>query len=201
MRKLHVVLALALSFMLSPSAIGQQKTNSNKKATATKKAVQTPVSEDLPPEVENLEDTKIDLPPAEINFDTTAAPNDAFTKDILALLTLTGALENEVQVADKMLKQSLGESNDPRTTAFYERFMQEMREGRARRWLNNLYVRTYREHFTHTEVREIAEFYQAPLGKKFIEKSPLVAQAVMLEAQKMGSYLGQTIMTEILNNK
>ena len=199
MQKLGVVLAIALSCSLSLSAVGQQKATSKKNATA--KAVQAPGSEDIPPEVERLEDAKITPVQPIINFDTAAPPNDAFTKDILALLVLTGALENEIQVADKMLKESLGESDDPRTAVFYERFMQEMREGKARRWLNNLYVRTYREHFTHNEIKEITQFYQTPLGKKFIEKSPLVVQAVMLEAQKMGAYLGQSIMTDILNKQ
>lgn len=201
MQKLLVVLAVALSCSLSLSAIGQQKTTPQKKASATKKAVQTPVADDIPPEVEKLEDSKIDNPSAEINFDTTAAIDDAFTKDILALLTLTGAFENDVKAAEQALKQNLGESNDPNAKVFYERFMYEMREGRARRWMTNLYVRTYRLNFTHSEIKEITQFYQTPLGKKFIEKTPLVAQAVMMQGQKIGAYLGQTIMAEILNNK
>lgn len=150
MRRLNVVLATVLFCLFSVSAIGQQKASAPKKATPTKKAAQTPAKEDLPPEVERLEDTKITPTQPEINFDTTAAVDDAFTKDILALLTLTGALENDVKAAEQSLKQSFGDSNDPNTTAFYQRFMHEMREGRARRWMTNLYVRTYRENFTHS---------------------------------------------------
>lgn len=201
MRRLHVVLATVLFCSLSLPTLGQQKANAQGKATSVKKAAPAPAKEDTPPEVDTLETTKIDLPAAVIDFDTTAVVDDAFTKDILALLTLTGALENDVKAAEQSLKQSLGASDNPTTNAFYERFMYEMREGRARRWMTNLYIRTYREHFTHNEIKEIIQFYQTPLGKKFIAKSPLVMQTVMLEAQKMGAYLGQTIMTDILNKQ
>jgi len=191
-----------------------QKTSQKTKSKKTEQKVQP--KEEMPPE--GVMDTTIivtsepveHLPPppppmvvAKIDFDTSASPEDDFTALIRKLLTVTKAKEMDIENAEKSLRQSIGPAlYNPNTTAithkFLDRFMFEMREGRASRWLENLYIRNYRALFTPAEIQSLIEFYETPLGQKTLQRTKILLQNVMGEGMKIGAYLGADLMTKIM---
>lgn len=200
------VLLLLLVFMIGGAEA--QKTKASKKEKVSKSSStgsqhsDTTSAMETPPEIERLEDTKIDVVTniSSINFDTSSSPDDGFTKDIVRLLTITGALENDAKLAEQSLNMSLGDNDNEEIKEFKKRFLYEMKEGRARTWLTNLYIRTYRRLFTQAEIAELTVFYQTALGKKVTQNLPQLMQSILLESQKIGMYLGQKIMMEIREN-
>jgi uncharacterized protein len=51
----------------------------------------------------------------------------------------------------------------------------------------------YARNFTADELRQLAEFYRGPIGQKFLEKMPVIAQ----ESLAMGQKFGQEIAGEL----
>lgn len=191
--RVQILLCLLLTTGL---AFGQK--TATKKAPVKKTAVKSKPAEDLPPPME------MEAPEQSfaINFDTTAAPNDSLTAKIQELLTLTRALNRDVDMAEKSLNASAPSMQDnPMFQTFKTRFIFEMREGRARRWLTNLYIRQYRNLFTAAEIQALINFYETPVGKTVMEKQAVLSGNVMQEAQQIGQYLGGTIMQEILKEQ
>jgi hypothetical protein len=138
-------------------------------------------------------------PVQELAFDTSAAPEDAFTQDIRQLLTLTGAAALDTKMAGISLKESLKGNESEFTKKFYERFIYEMTEGRAKQWLTNLYIRAYRRYFSPSEIKQLIVFYQTPLGKKISAQLPDLMGDVMKDARQIGMYLGARISEELMN--
>jgi uncharacterized protein len=188
------------------AAYAQNKNTDKKASVSTEKGAKskpTQNKEDIPPEMVQLEDSKIDVVPndPQINFDTSAAPDDAFTKTIHKLLEVTGALQNDVRVAEQAFIASSGNADSPQIREFKKRFLLEMKEGRARTWLTNLYIRSYRKFYTEEDVKALIEFYQTPLGKKVTQTLAPLMQAVMTDSQKIGAYLGRKLMNEMMDKQ
>ena len=184
--------------------------------TKSKSKTEKPIrSEVVPPVADTLVtviDTVYEQPPPPppvmsapvIDFDTSAVPEDDFTASIRKLLVVMDARQTDIEMAEKSLKESIGPSfDDPNTSAmmhkFLDRFMFEMREGRASRWLENLYIRNYRALFTPVEIQSLIEFYQTPLGQKTLQRTKILLQNVMSEARRIGMYLGTDLMRKIMD--
>jgi len=45
--------------------------------------------------------------------------------------------------------------------------------------MRDQFIAVYTEVFTEQELRELADFYTSPIGKKYVEKQPELAQAAM----------------------
>jgi hypothetical protein len=56
-------------------------------------------------------------------------------------------------------------------------------------------VLIYARNFTADELRQVTAFYQGPVGQKFLEKMPVIAQ----ESMAMGQKFGQDIAGELRN--
>jgi hypothetical protein len=197
----------------------KEKTTKTKSVSTTKKETASQpktTKEEIPPgDVEKIDVDTSDAPPPpppyipevpKINFDTSAAPEDDLTQSIRKLLEVTKSRELDMQLLEKSLKESLATSlENPNTSAmmqkFYDRFVFEMREGRAARWLENIYIRNYRAIFTPAEIQALIDFYQTSAGQKALEKTKILLQNVMGEAQKMGGYLGADLMNKILSEE
>lgn len=184
----------------------KQKTSAEKKQTGSivrdeDVKIDTLSKYDIPPETKELEDTRIDVVSALPPMDTTSPPDDDFTRDILKLLTITKAEESDVKMAELSLKQSLGSDTSAVMGEFYRRFVFEIREGRARKLLRNLYVNSYRGVYTQDDIKSLILFYQTPLGQNLLNKTPILVQKVMVEAQNIGRYLGTKLMREVLEDE
>ncbi|HVG41329.1 MAG TPA: DUF2059 domain-containing protein [Chitinophagaceae bacterium] len=206
---LFLVSLLSVSLMAQTAPAKNKKEIEAKKQQAYKadttrftppKIVKESNSKDIPPPVEAMDNVPIPADPM-IDFDTTAAPDDAFTRDIKTLLKLMGALETDVAVAEKTLKTTLGDGDNELIKEFSSRFINEMRNGRSKRWLENLYIRSYRSAYTQKEIGELIQFYGTPLGKKVVSTLPALMSSVMENSQKIGRYIGQKLMNEIQAEK
>jgi hypothetical protein len=50
-------------------------------------------------------------------------------------------------------------------------------------------VPLYKKHFTHEDVKELISFYESPIGKKLVAKTPLLTQESMQFSQQWGMSL------------
>ena len=209
MKKYIKILLLSASF-----ALFIVEANSQTKPTRSTKKVKT--KEELPPEpppaMEELKEVRIDvdtssrgrrvadesvgleLPP--IDFDTTAVPDDQFSKDVLKLLEVTNAMNMGMQLAN-----ALTEEKDESMKEFYARFLKDIKEGTSRRWMNRMYIRTYRQRFTHEEVKELIRFYETPVGKKLINQTMEMLPGIMQQGKSIGAYQGMKIYMEMMKEK
>ena len=58
-------------------------------------------------------------------------------------------------------------------------------------------VPVYAKHFTHDEIKKLIEFYQSPVGRKFVEASPQLMQDSTAIGQRWGERLGKLIVDEL----
>lgn len=205
--KIAIVSVFCSSLILSTQAQNKKKKDINNE---TKTEIPPP-----PPPQEELKEVKIstmpvnekeqgsseslpDIPIPQVDFDTTSAPNDGFTQDILQLLEVTNAMNFGQIFANGMAKP---EEQNELLKEFYKRFFKDLKEGSSYRWMKNLYIRAYRRKYTREEIQELVKFYQTPLGKKVIKETIEMLPAIMKEGEKMGKYLGFQIMNEILNEQ
>lgn len=191
-------------------ASAQQKT---KTPAAKSKATQRAQKElpPQPPPVDVLEKMVVDtgsnypsvgMPDPAIDFDTTEAPDDAFTAKIIELLNLTNTTKSNIEAAEKSLAQSFaGQENNPMVRAFRSRFLADLQQGKTSRWLRNLYIRKYRAIFTPEEVDALLVFYRTPAGEKTMKKQIQFATEVVIDSQKIGMYMGQMLMKDILKEQ
>jgi hypothetical protein len=58
-------------------------------------------------------------------------------------------------------------------------------------------VPLYKKHFTHEDVKELINFYESPIGKKLVTKTPLLTQESMQFSQQWGMNLMSDMHTWI----
>jgi uncharacterized protein len=65
------------------------------------------------------------------------------------------------------------------------------------------YIGLYAQMFTEDELKTLAEFFNSPVGKKYVEKGPEVARKSMEIGQRKGMELGRKIDDELkaMNSK
>lgn len=196
--KAVVVFLFVASLALQAGAQGTKKAPTPPQPPPLPKEMKVVVidtaTEEPPPRMELIDD--FTLPP--ISFDTTASPDDAFTHDILRLLEVTNAIKIGTSMADNM--QEMAQANDE-MKEFYSRFMEDMRTGTMRRWMERIYTREYRKRFSHADIQELLRFYDSPVGKKIVDQTVDLLPGVMQQGRKMGEYMGMKIYMEMLNGK
>jgi len=52
-------------------------------------------------------------------------------------------------------------------------------------------VPVYKKHLTLKDLKELIKFYQTPIGKKYADKTPMIAQESLLAGQEWGMKIGQ----------
>ncbi len=120
---------------------------------------------------------------------TTFSQTTATTGHIKSLLEITGSAKLGVQMMENMaatFKKSLPEVPDQ----FWKDFLAEAKPDT----LIELLMPIYSKHFSDEEVLHLIEFYKTPLGKKVIEKMPLIAQ----ESYAIGEVWGKKISEQVL---
>lgn len=111
-------------------------------------------------------------------------------KKLLMLMNANAIFEQtykEVDAQISRLADQYGISDEQRPT--FDRYMDEMKAVMKEElsWeklepeMVNVYVQVYSEE----ELRELNEFYSSPLGRKFIEKTPVLMKATMQMTQSM----------------
>ena len=64
-----------------------------------------------------------------------------------------------------------------------------------------LYVPVYDKHFTHSEIKAIIAYQESPIGKKVIEKQPLIMTESMQIGQAFGEKLGMKVYQILQDEK
>jgi len=55
----------------------------------------------------------------------------------------------------------------------------------------------YARNFTVEEIRQVTAFYRSPIGQKFLDKTPLIAQESMVMGQKFGQRIVQELQSRM----
>ncbi|MEO8404193.1 MAG: DUF2059 domain-containing protein [Chitinophagaceae bacterium] len=206
---LKIVLLFTLAFLLFLKVDAQTTKAKTKTTTQTKKEEVEPPPPPAPPppgmemreatpdEIEAQKKADEELMNPKIDFDTTAAPDDIFTKNVMRLLEVTQAITMGTNIAQNMPQSDQSEM----MKEFYARFIKDMQEGTARRWLERIYVRAYRARFTNEEIEGLIKFYDTPLGKKVVKENIEMLPGVMSEGKKLGSYIGIKIYSQLLEEQ
>ena len=113
-------------------------------------------------------------------------------QQIVKIMELTQAhklLDNMMRT----FKESFKESYPDVDQKFWNEFFEEI----STKDLVNMNVAIYDKHFNEEEVKGLLAFYESPLGKKVIEKMPLIMQESMLAGQQWGSEVGQKVLARL----
>jgi hypothetical protein len=203
MRKIAKLLLLSLLFFcLSATLYAQKKTPAGKAQTKTvTKPPPPPVeTQDLPPEVEKLEEALIDtaaLNNMSIAFDSTAAPDDELTREIKRMLTVTEVVKTGLSIAEQHITAQQSANTDAVSQEFIGRFLKALKTGRVYNLFENMFVKMYRGHFSVDEIRKLTEFYQTSLGKKTLDILPQLMQQGQEAGENLGRFLGIEILKEM----
>lgn len=79
-----------------------------------------------------------------------------------------------------------------------EEFWAEFKREIDAKELINMTAEIYAKHFTAQELDELIAFYKTPIGKKLIEKLPIITSESMEKGQAWGANLGQKVMQSLI---
>jgi hypothetical protein len=86
-------------------------------------------------------------------------------------------------------------SNPAVPAVFWERFMARARA--ERQTLVDSIVPIYDKAFTAEELKGLLQFYESPVGRRFVAASPELARESMLAGQRWGMVLGQQVGAQL----
>lgn len=112
--------------------------------------------------------------------------------DIKKLLQLTKSGELGIQAMTQMIG-TFKTTMPSVPTKFWEDFMKEIKADD----LVNLIVPIYDKHFNHDDIKGLITFYETPMGQKFIQTQPAIAQESMEAGQKWGQELGMKVAQKL----
>jgi hypothetical protein len=116
----------------------------------------------------------------------------ATKEHIKALLEMTGSGKLGVQVMENMVitfkKSAPKVPND-----FWDEFMKDVKP----ETLIELIIPIYAKYYTDEDVIQLIDFYRTPLGKKVIEKMPLISQESYTIGAEWGKKLGEQAVKKL----
>jgi len=110
----------------------------------------------------------------------------ATKEHVRTLLEMMGSGKIGVQVMENMLV-SFKKAAPNVPNEVWDEFMKEANPEA----LVELMVPIYEKHYTDEDVTQLIEFYRTPLGKKVIEKMPLITQESYQVGAEWGKKLGE----------
>lgn len=115
------------------------------------------------------------------------------TDHIKQLLETTGAGKMGVQMANQMMS-SFSEMYTGVPDTIWAEFKKEINE-----WdLLNLIIPVYDKYYTDDEIMQLIKFYNTDLGKKMIERTPLIAQESYKAGETWGRKIGENIANRLM---
>jgi uncharacterized protein len=63
--------------------------------------------------------------------------------------------------------------------------------------LLSLYIPIYKKHFNEADLQELIQFYESPIGKKLVEKTPQITAESMTSGQEWGMKLAAKVMERL----
>lgn len=120
---------------------------------------------------------------------------------IKRIFEVTRAEENYMQVVTQFatplratLERSLPPGERPRqfVETFFQKLMQQTKS-EIFTWM----IQFYDKNFSGEEIQELLQFYESPVGKKFIQVTPQLMQDMIAFIQRRGSEIPQEILREM----
>jgi uncharacterized protein len=127
-------------------------------------------------------------PPAAASDHAAPAPavDPAKRADILHLLDLMGTKTAIARMGPTLMAQMEQFSHDDASSAQQKRLMQDtMARMQARidsGAFEDLYVTIYDKYFTADDIRQLIQFYESPIGRKFVDKQADITNDVFAES-------------------
>jgi hypothetical protein len=118
--------------------------------------------------------------------------SSAKQNDIRSLLNLTGASERGMQVMNHMVA-IYKQSNPGVAHKFWDEFMAEIDSNE----LVEMIVPIYDKYLTHDDIKGLIEFFETPVGRKFIQVQPKIMQESMIVGQQWGQQIGQKVTRKL----
>ena len=56
----------------------------------------------------------------------------------------------------------------------------------------------YDKHFSHNDIKELIQFYESPIGKKYLEATPSITQESYRAGEEWGNKIGLDIINELI---
>jgi uncharacterized protein len=120
------------------------------------------------------------------------AQSDGKEKLIKEMLELSGAKKMALQTMEMMIG-SFKKSMPTVENNFWDEFMKEADNDE----LVNMIIPVYAKHFTEKEVKELIAFYKTPIGKKLVEKLPLISQESFGIGEAWGKALSEKVVSKL----
>jgi hypothetical protein len=140
--------------------------------------------------------TRVALPLALVA--TLAAPRTTYAQ---ASDTLKQRLVRELVAKARFVDQAMQvieqavpaqRATNPRVPeVFWDRFLEQVRARRGE--LEAGYVTIYDHNFTADEIRQLITFYESPIGKRLLEKQPVLLREGMALGQEWGARIGADV--------
>ncbi|WP_347068022.1 DUF2059 domain-containing protein [Flavobacterium sp. WV_118_3] len=113
-----------------------------------------------------------------------AQTNEAFKKDVLKVIEVTGSASQMKLAKDQILKMIPKEKQ----AAFLIEFDASLPS------LYDKIAKVYMEEYSHDDIKQILKFYETPVGKKMTDKAGVIAEKNMAASQEWGSSLQGMMM-------
>ena len=126
---------------------------------------------------------------AQTLFSQKSTPSPEKVKE---LMQLTGAANLGIQTMRNMIVefQKLAPNVD---STFWNDFMNEVDVDE----MENMVIPIYQQHFTSGDVDGLIAFYKSPLGRKMVNKLPVITQECYKIGQQYGEKLGRTVVERL----
>ena len=111
---------------------------------------------------------------------------------ILELMEITGALDVGQQISTNLMAQLA-----PAFPEVPENVWAELAEALNPAEAAQLVVPIYDRHFTLEELQGVIEFYKSDLGKRVVQKLPLITQESMAVGQQWGEQKARQLLEEL----
>jgi uncharacterized protein len=121
---------------------------------------------------------------------TAAAPATTTHEKVRHLLQLTGAGELGTQMIDQMIvsfKQTMPDVPDEFWTGFRAKVKPSD--------MVDMLVPVYEKHLTEADLDALIAFYSSPVGRRFVEKQPLI----LADSMKIGQAWGERLAGEVVD--
>ncbi len=117
---------------------------------------------------------------------------NAKPETIRELMKLSGAGNLGETFAKNMLK-AFKDIYPNVETSVWDEFAKEIKGEE----MVNLVIPIYAKYFTEEDMKDMIAFYKSPVGKKLVEKQPLIVQESMQAGQVLGREIGERVTKKL----
>ena len=129
-------------------------------------------------------------------FSVLAQVTPEYEQTVKRMLQATGAEENFKVTITEMMK-IYKETDDRLSPSDWDLLEKELLTTSLDDLVGML-APIYAKHFTLSELNQIIEFWNSPIGKKFAARTPEISREAMAVGQEWGEQLGQKVADKIL---